>query len=236
MLEAIADTQPDAECLVFRDRRVTWHEMQDRTRRLANHLLGQGLGSHTRALGPGWSRERPGSPRRLPPQRQRVPRVDARRLEGPGRAAQRQLPLRRRRADAICSATPERRRSWCTDAFAPTLRRRAPSLPELRVILQVADDSGHRVAARRGLVRGGVGGGVARTAIGHSGVPTTSTSSYTGGTTGMPKGVLWRNGDAMIECFGGRRPRSRRGCPWPTPTRVPSDLQPRPSCTGPATG
>ena len=26
---------------------------------------------------------------------------------------------------------------------------------------------------------------------------------YTGGTTGMPKGVLWRNGDAMIECFGG---------------------------------
>ncbi|MGZ4702293.1 MAG: AMP-binding protein, partial [Ilumatobacteraceae bacterium] len=26
---------------------------------------------------------------------------------------------------------------------------------------------------------------------------------YTGGTTGMPKGVLWRNGDANIECFGG---------------------------------
>ena len=25
---------------------------------------------------------------------------------------------------------------------------------------------------------------------------------YTGGTTGMPKGVLWRNGDAMVECFG----------------------------------
>jgi acyl-coenzyme A synthetase/AMP-(fatty) acid ligase len=26
---------------------------------------------------------------------------------------------------------------------------------------------------------------------------------YTGGTTGMPKGVLWRNADANIECFGG---------------------------------
>ncbi|MEO1058217.1 MAG: AMP-binding protein, partial [Actinomycetota bacterium] len=25
----------------------------------------------------------------------------------------------------------------------------------------------------------------------------------TGGTTGMPKGVMWRNGDAMVECFGG---------------------------------
>jgi fatty-acyl-CoA synthase len=28
---------------------------------------------------------------------------------------------------------------------------------------------------------------------------------YTGGTTGMPKGVLWRNGDANTECFGGSR-------------------------------
>jgi fatty-acyl-CoA synthase len=28
---------------------------------------------------------------------------------------------------------------------------------------------------------------------------------YTGGTTGMPKGVLWRNGDANVECFGGSR-------------------------------
>ena len=28
---------------------------------------------------------------------------------------------------------------------------------------------------------------------------------YTGGTTGMPKGVLWRQGDALVECFGGSR-------------------------------
>jgi fatty-acyl-CoA synthase len=28
---------------------------------------------------------------------------------------------------------------------------------------------------------------------------------YTGGTTGMPKGVMWRNGDAMVECFGGSK-------------------------------
>ena len=35
---------------------------------------------------------------------------------------------------------------------------------------------------------------------------------YTGGTTGMPKGVLWRNGDANVECFGGSEARhARRG-------------------------
>jgi fatty-acyl-CoA synthase len=28
---------------------------------------------------------------------------------------------------------------------------------------------------------------------------------YTGGTTGMPKGVLWRNADAVVECFGGSK-------------------------------
>jgi fatty-acyl-CoA synthase len=28
---------------------------------------------------------------------------------------------------------------------------------------------------------------------------------YTGGTTGRPKGVLWRNGDANVECFGAAR-------------------------------
>src|SRR5258706_11539460 len=45
--EAIAATRSDAECLVFRDRRLTWAEVTDRTRRLARHLLDSGLGVHT---------------------------------------------------------------------------------------------------------------------------------------------------------------------------------------------
>ena len=44
--EAIAATRPDAECLVFRDRRLTWAQVTDRTRRLANHLNAAGLGCH----------------------------------------------------------------------------------------------------------------------------------------------------------------------------------------------
>jgi fatty-acyl-CoA synthase len=42
--EAIAATRPDAECLVFRDHRFTWRDVTERTRRLANHLIGRGLG------------------------------------------------------------------------------------------------------------------------------------------------------------------------------------------------
>ena len=45
--EAIAATRPDELCLVFRDRRLTWADVTDRTRRLANHLIGCGLGCHT---------------------------------------------------------------------------------------------------------------------------------------------------------------------------------------------
>ena len=35
---------PDRECIVFRDRRLTWAEVTERTRRLANALLTRGLG------------------------------------------------------------------------------------------------------------------------------------------------------------------------------------------------
>ena len=45
--EAIAASRPDAECLVFRDRRLTWADVTDRTRRLANFLLDAGLGVHS---------------------------------------------------------------------------------------------------------------------------------------------------------------------------------------------
>src|SRR4029453_14406057 len=42
--EAIAASRPDAECLVFRDRRLTWADVTERTRRLANYLIGFGPG------------------------------------------------------------------------------------------------------------------------------------------------------------------------------------------------
>src|SRR5215468_2570673 len=43
--EAIGAAIPDKECIVFRDRRLSWREVTDRTRRLANVLGGAGLGA-----------------------------------------------------------------------------------------------------------------------------------------------------------------------------------------------
>src|SRR5947209_20634583 len=43
--EAIAEAIPDKECIVFRDRRLSWREVSERTRRLANVLADAGLGA-----------------------------------------------------------------------------------------------------------------------------------------------------------------------------------------------
>ncbi len=42
--EAVAAAVPDRECIVWRDRRLTYAQVSERTRRLANHLLSRGLG------------------------------------------------------------------------------------------------------------------------------------------------------------------------------------------------
>ena len=47
--EAIAAVVPDRECFVWRDRRLSWADVTDRSRRLAAVLRGGGLGVH-RAL------------------------------------------------------------------------------------------------------------------------------------------------------------------------------------------
>ena len=40
--EAIAEAIPERECMVFRDRRLSWSQMTDRTRRLADVLRSHG--------------------------------------------------------------------------------------------------------------------------------------------------------------------------------------------------
>ena len=44
--EAIAAAIPERECIVLRNRRLSWQDFNLRTRRLANFLISQGLGCH----------------------------------------------------------------------------------------------------------------------------------------------------------------------------------------------
>ena len=49
--EAIAAAIPDRPSIVYRERILTWAEVADRTRRLANYLRSRGLGLHTARRG-----------------------------------------------------------------------------------------------------------------------------------------------------------------------------------------
>ena len=207
--EAIAASRPDELCLVFRDLRLTWAEVTERTRRLANHLIGRGLGV----------------------------RIERERLHG-HESGQSHLAIYLHNGNEYLEAmlgafkarvapfnvnyryVAEELLYLLNDSqaeaivvhsrFAPTLADVLPQLPSLRVILQVPDDSGND------LLPGGVWYEEALAAASPEKPAVTWSPDdlyilYTGGTTGMPKGVLWRNADANVECFGGSRAESLDG-------------------------
>ena len=88
-------------------------------------------------------------------------------------------------------------------AFAPRVAEVLPDLPQLRVLIQIADDSGNDlVYGAVDYERAVASSSPAPPPVQHS--PDDLYVLYTGGTTGMPKGVLWRQHDIFMTSFGGR--------------------------------
>ncbi|MCH9668748.1 MAG: acyl-CoA synthetase [Actinomycetia bacterium] len=88
-------------------------------------------------------------------------------------------------------------------AFAPRLAEVLEDLPSLRLLIQIADDSGNALLPGAVDYESIVATGPAQ------GPPVEPSPDdlyvlYTGGTTGMPKGVLWRQHDIFMASFGGR--------------------------------
>jgi 3-oxocholest-4-en-26-oate---CoA ligase len=92
--------------------------------------------------------------------------------------------------------------------YAPTLAEVLPDLTEIELLIQVADDSGNA------LLPGAIDYHDAVRAaepIDLSGcLPDDLYILYTGGTTGMPKGVLWRQADFFVGALGGSNRREGR--------------------------
>jgi fatty-acyl-CoA synthase len=201
--EAIAAVAPERECIVFRARRLTWAPVTDRTRRLANHLIARGLGLHReRSELQGWES---GQDHLAIYLHNGNEYLEAMLGAFKARVAPFNVNYRYVAEELVYLLRDARSRAIVYHAqFAPMLREILPQLPELEVLLQVADDSGERLLP-------GAHDYEAALAAASPERPSLVWSPddvyvlYTGGTTGMPKGVLWRQADVFVAAMGGRR-------------------------------
>ncbi len=201
--EAIAATRPNDECLVFRDRRLTWADVTERTRRLANYLASQGLGCRTeRGDLENWESGQDHLAIYLHNGNEYLEsmlgawkaRVAPFNVNYRYVAAELEYLLNDSRATAVVVHS----------RFAPILAEIRDRLPDLRVVIQVPDDSGNDLLDGAVWYEDALASSSAeKPAAGYSGDDLYII--YTGGTTGMPKGVLWRNADGVVECFGGSK-------------------------------
>lgn len=202
--EAIADVIPDHVAVIASDRRLTWRELQLRTRRLAHVLMNAGLGCHReRGTVAPWDSGQD----HLALYLYNCPEY----LEGmlgafKARVAPFNVNYRYVDEELIYLLKDAGSRGIIYhSSFAPTLARIRDRLPNLQLLLQVDDGSGEP------LLPGARDYEQALAAASDTlpQLPYTEDDLYivyTGGTTGMPKGVLWRQVDIFFAAMGGRLP------------------------------
>jgi 3-oxocholest-4-en-26-oate---CoA ligase len=202
IFDAVTDAVGDRECIVWRDRRLSFAEVRSRRNRLAQYLHTRGLGVHRqRDELAGWESGQDHLALYLHNGNEY--------LEGMlGAFAARVAPfnvnyryvaeeLRYLLNDAAARAIVYH------SAFAPTLAEVRDEVPGLEVLLQVADESGNELLEGAVWYEGALAeSSDAPVAVDPS--PDDLYILYTGGTTGMPKGVLWRQGDIFPAALGGR--------------------------------
>jgi fatty-acyl-CoA synthase len=202
--EAIAAAIPDRTAVVSRDRRLSFGELGERTRRLAQVLAGRGLGMR---------RERSELANQESGQDHLAIYLynGHEYLEGmlgafKARVAPLNVNYRYVEEELLYLFRNAGARAVLYHAeFAPRVEALRAQLPGLEVLIQVADGSGNA------LLPGAVDYEQALAAsspelprLRHS--PDDLYILYTGGTTGMPKGVLWRSADIYVGAMGGRKP------------------------------
>ncbi len=202
--EAIAAAIPERECLVFRDRRYRWAEVTERTRRLADVLRGHGLGCR---------RERAGL-RGFESGQDHVALYlynGNEYLEGmlgamKARAAPFNVNYRYVEEELLYLFDNADARAVIYHAsFAPTLAHLRERLPGIRLWLQVDDGSGEPLLPGALDYEAALAQASPREPEGLS--PDDLYILYTGGTTGMPKGVLWRQEDIFHAALNPRAAR-----------------------------
>ena len=204
--EAVERAVPDRECIVFRQRRLTYRDVGDRSRQIANALLDAGLGKSV--------------PRsQLAPHQSGQDHLAICLHNGNeylecmlGAFKARVVPFNvnyRYVAEELAYLLRDADASGIVyhSAFAPVLGEVLDAVPGPGVRWQVPDDSGIGLLEGSRWYDDALAGQPTVLAEGtaESWSPDDLYLLYTGGTTGMPKGVMWRQADIFVAALGGRR-------------------------------
>ena len=202
VVRAVSSAVPTREALVHGDRRLTYASFMSRVDQLAAALNSRGFGLHTdRADLENWQSGQDHVALYL----HNCPEY----IEGMiGAYSARLAPFNvnyRYVAEELryLLADAQARVVIFHSSFAATLDEVRHDLPDLRLLLQVDDGSG--VALLDGAEWYEDALASAPRSVLTSPSPDDLYILYTGGTTGMPKGVLWRQGDIYPAALGGRK-------------------------------
>ena len=199
--EALAAALGEREAVVFRDRRFSYAQWHERTRRLGNYLLSLGLGcQRPRSALDDWQSGQDHLALYLYNGNEY--------LEGmlgsyKARVAPFNVNYRYVDEELVYLLNNARARAIVFHGeFAPRVLAVRDQVPTLEHFIQVEDDSGQALIPGAVEYEAALAGSSADR-------PDADWSAddlyilYTGGTTGMPKGVLWRQSDILFSALGG---------------------------------
>jgi len=202
VFSTVAAAVPDQTFVVWRDRRLTYAQFDAHVDGFAHFLVSAGLGVHTeRAALAGHESGQDHLGIYL---RNGNEYLEAMIGSYRARVAPFNVSYRYVEEELLYLLTDSNARALVYNAeFAPRVAAIRDRLPNLAVLIQVADDSGNE------LLPGAVDyEAILGTPEPEGGMPVPSGDDlyilYTGGTTGMPKGVLWRQHDIFLSSMGGR--------------------------------
>ncbi|MFN3007378.1 acyl-CoA synthetase [Mycolicibacterium wolinskyi] len=199
--EAVAAAIPDRPLIAQGNRHYTYRQIVDRSNRLAAYLHSRGLGAHTERdalAGHEVGQDLLGIYAHNGPEYVESMLGSFRARVAPFNVNYRYVKneLQYLLADSGATALVYHA------TFAPRVAEILPELPALRVLIQIADDSGNDLLYGAVDYESVVTRDAAPPPVEPS--PDDLYVLYTGGTTGMPKGVLWRQHDIFMTAFGGR--------------------------------
>jgi acyl-CoA synthetase (AMP-forming)/AMP-acid ligase II len=204
VFETVAAAVPDREAIVWRDRRWTYAQLDERTNRLSNVLAGEGLGARSSRAGLGGHESHQDH---VAVYLHNGNEYLETMLAGfKARVAPFNVNYRYVEEELLYLLDNCQARAIVFDSrFAETLAAVLPKLPQLTTLIQVGDGP---------LLEGALAyedaiAGAAPTPPPVERSPDDLYILCTGGTTGMPKGVLWRQADIYVGAMGGRDPGTR---------------------------